>query len=299
VVVRGGDAYKRLSETFTNDLSKISPGRAQYTHLLDPEDASVVDDIIVLWVDEETFFVMPNASNTENVLGVVGGVDITQSRSVIALQGPSAMSIAASFDPTIAEMKRFRVQGFSFAGSDGHVSTTGYTGEQGVEFSVPNDVAPRLFEEILLRGAVPAGLGARDTLRLEAGLPLHGHELGPGITPFEAGLGWVVDLTKANFVGKEALLRQEERGRRYSLVGVASSSRQPLRAEMELLGSGGERVGRLTSGNFSPVLEVGIGLALVVHPVEIDEVLEVGREGRFRQVQIVGLPFVSKAYAKT
>jgi aminomethyltransferase len=299
VVVEGSGARDRVQAALTNNIDKVAPGRAQYTHLLDPNDASVIDDIIVVWVAEERFFVMPNASNTENVIGVLGGTDITRNRSVLALQGPSAMGIAASFDPTIAEMKRFRVQEFRFGGEDGHVSTTGYTGEQGVEFSVPNSVAPQLFGELIERGAIPAGLGARDTLRLEAGLPLHGHELGPGITPYEAGLGWVVDLSKPEFRGRDALLHQEQSGRRYSLVGVMASSRQPLRADMELRRPEGELVGRVSSGNFSPMLGVGIGLAFVTSPVAVHDYLEVGQGKNVRRVEVVDLPFVSKAYAKT
>ncbi len=159
-------------------------------------------------------------------------------------------------------MRRFGVTPFTWNGVECVAAGTGYTGEDGVECAVPADAAADLWEALLGAGVRPAGLGARDTLRLEAALPLHGHELGPGITPLQAGLGWVVGWDKPEFRGREALVEERQRGVRRHLVGLATEGRQPPREGSSLVG-GGRPVGEVTSGNFSPMLGHGIALALV------------------------------------
>src|SRR5690606_16434124 len=141
------------------------------------------------------------------------------------------------------------------------VAGTGYTGEDGVEITLPPEPAAELWVALLDAGVEPAGLGARDTLRLEAGLPLHGHELGPGITPLQAGLGWVVGWDKGPFQGRDALAAEKERGIARRLRGLVTAGRRPPRADQHVLVDG-KVVGVVTSGNFSPVLEQGIALAL-------------------------------------
>ena len=261
VRVRGADAYDHLQHSLSNDLSRIHPGRAQYTHLLD-EDGFVVDDIIVWWVDEERFDVMPNASNTTDVLQAIGGSDVTDERAVIAVQGPEARGRLARVSPEAAAVHRFAVERFEWGGAACLVAGTGYTGEDGVECAVPAEVATAFWEAVLGGGVAPAGLGARDTLRLEAGLPLHGHELGPGITPLQAGLGWVVGWSKGDFTGRAALEEERANGPARRLRGFVADGRQPLRDGSPLC-EGPERVGILTSGNYSPMRERGIGLGFV------------------------------------
>ena len=192
VRVTGPGAFERLQGVLTADLGKIGPGRTQYTHLLDPDDASVLDDIIVWWVGEDRFDVMPNASNTDRVRDAIGGEDVTGTRAVIAVQGPEARERLATVAPEAAAVPRRRVAAVDVLGVPCVVAGTGYTGEDGVELAVPAESAGAVWDAVVGADANPAGLGARDTLRLEAGLPLHGHELGPGITPLQAGLGWVV-----------------------------------------------------------------------------------------------------------
>src|SRR5205823_24284 len=154
---------------------------------------------------------------------------------------------------------------------------TGYTGEDGVECAVAAAAAPRFWTAVVDAGAVPAGLGARDTLRLEAGFPLHGHELGPGITPLQAGLGWVVGWDKGGFRGRAPLEAERARGPARRLRGLLADGRQPPRAEQLVRRAGGD-VGHVTSGNFSPVLERGIALAFLRPDVEEGAGVEV--EGR-------------------
>lgn len=261
VHVSGNDAFEHLQHSFSNDLRKVAPGRAQYTHLLD-EDGAVVDDIIVWWLDDEEFDVMPNASNTSSVVGAIGGTDVTADRAVIAIQGPEARDRLATLAPDAAAVHRFHVARFAWQGTPCLVAGTGYTGEDGVECYVPADTALDFWHAVLAAGILPAGLGARDTLRLEAGLPLHGHELGPGITPLQAGLGWVVGWDKGDFTGRAALEEERANGPARRLRGIVADGRQPLRDGSELWADG-KAVGVLTSGNFSPMRERGIGLGFV------------------------------------
>ena len=297
--VSGVDAYGRLQRAFTNDLARIEVGRTQYTHLLD-EDGSVLDDIIVWWVAPESFDVMPNASNTDRVADALGSAetdrrfqatDVTASRAVLAVQGPEARSRLAAVSPGASEVARNCVAAVQWEGISLTVAGTGYTGEDGVEIAVPAEASEQLWDAVTAAGITPAGLGARDTLRLEKGLPLHGHELGPGITPLQAGLGWVVRWDKTSFRGREALATERERGIHRRLRGLRVEGRRPPREGQSVLRDG-EVAGEVTSGNFSPMLETGIALAFVPPDVEIGDELAVDMRGTPTPATVVKLPFV-------
>jgi aminomethyltransferase len=293
VRVSGPQAYSLLQTTFTNDLRRIKPGRAQYTHLLD-DDGSVIDDIIVWWVDDQEFHVMPNASNTSPVRTVLGeGDDVTGDRAVLAIQGPQARAWMAGVAPEATDIGRFAVRRFSWRGAPCIVAGTGYTGEDGMEIAVPAAAAPSLWEAVLDAGVMPAGLGARDTLRLEAGLPLHGHELGPGITPLQAGLGWVVAWEKGPFRGRHALETERAQGIDRILQGLEVEGRQPPRAGYPVL-AGGEVVGAVTSGNFSPTLNRGIALAFVPPRLAVGTEVTVDARGQTLAGRLVPIPFVDR-----
>jgi len=289
----GDEIFDHLQNTLTNDLRKVAPGQAQYTHLLN-EQAGVVDDIIVWWVGPNEFDVMPNASNTSGVLSVLPGIDITATRCVLAVQGPKARALMATIDPRFAEVPRFHVRRFEFAGVEVRIAGTGYTGEDGIEIAVPNEGADEMLARIVEAGVTPAGLGARDTLRLEAALPLHGHELGPTITSLEARLGWVVGWDKPTFLGREALDQQRRDGVPRLLTAFATESRQPLREGAEIFIDGVQR-GTLTSGNFSPVLGHGIGLGFIDGGVEVGTEVSMAMRGREVPAVVVKAPFVRKA----
>lgn len=294
VRVTGPDAVERLQRALSNDITRIGPGRAQYTHLLD-DDGSVLDDIIVWWHpddgDEPVLDVMPNASNTERVLAAVGGDDVTGARAVLAVQGPVARSITGEVVEGVDAIGRFRVGVVPWAGERAVAAGTGYTGEPGVEIAVPVDAAASLWDALVDAGAEPAGLGARDTLRLEAGLPLHGHELGPGITPLQAGLGWVVAFDKGDFPGREALVAERARGVHRHLVGIATTGRRPPRAGCDVL-VGDDVIGEVTSGNFSPVLGHGIALAFAPPDVGVGADVAVDVRGTRLAGTVVATPFV-------
>ncbi len=304
VRVTGRGAHPALQWAFTNDLDRIAPGAAQYTHLVDPDDGHVVDDIIVWWVGDDDLLVMPNASNTDRIVHALeeaaadhaGGAtctieDVTTQRAVIAVQGPNARDRLAKVLPEPATVARFGVDAVDSELFRGWVAGTGYTGEDGVELHVPAAAAVGVWEAVLATGVHPAGLGARDTLRLEAGLPLHGHELGPGITPLEAGLGWVVRFDKGDFRGRDVLVAQREQGVTRRLRGLVTEGRQIPRAGCAVAVEG-TVVGEVTSGNFSPVLERGIALAFLPPDVDDGTVVTVDVRGRDVEATVTQTPFV-------
>ncbi len=293
VRVTGDGALDRLQAAFTNDLGKISPGRAQYTHLLDDADASVLDDIIVWWHPDSpyVFDVMPNASNTERVIEAIGGDDITAARAVIAVQGPEARSLAAAVYPALGDIGRFRVGHVDLDDAACVVAGTGYTGEPGLEIAVPATRAEAVWKALADGGLRPAGLGARDTLRLEAGLPLHGHELGPGITPLQAGLGWVVAWSKPEFRGRSALDDERRTGPARLLRGITTEGRRPPREGCDVL-IGDAVVGTVTSGNYSPVLGHGVALAFLPPDTEAGAPIEVDVRGTRLRGVVTSTPFV-------
>ncbi len=290
VRVEGPGSFELLQTSLTNDLHRIGPGRAQYQHLLDESDASVLDDIIVWWVADEHFDVMPNASNTARVISVLGGHDVTNERAVIAVQGPRARERLASVSADAAAVAHFGVADFHFKGVPCRVAGTGYTGEDGVECAVPSEMAPEFWRAVVGAGVTPAGLGARDTLRLEAGLPLHGHELGAGITPLQAGLGWVVSWDKGPFRGREALERERTAGIRRRLRGLLAEGRRPPR-NGDAVAVDGEASGEVTSGNFSPVLQRGIALAFLPPGTAMGARVEIEMRGGPVPANVVKPPF--------
>lgn len=296
VRVEGPDALDRLQRSFSNDLSKIGPGRSQYTHLLD-DDGSVIDDIIVWWLPDDgsgvdRFDVVPNASNTSGVIAAIGGEDVTSTRAVLAIQGPKSRRVLADVAPAAADVARHQVRRVDWRDVTCTVAGTGYTGEDGVEIAVPASAAVDLWHAIVDAGATPSGLGARDTLRLEAGLPLHGHELGAGITPLQAGLGWVVAWDKPRFRGRDALIAERERGVTRRLVGIVMPGRRPAR-EGSIVSIGETEVGVVTSGNFSPTLEHGIALAFVRPDVEIGTAVSIDVRGTWIDGEITSTRFLA------
>ena len=298
VRVQGPAAHRALQWALTNDLNRAGVGAAQYTHLLDPSDASVLDDIIVWWVGGDRFDVMPNASNTDRVVsalteqaGELDITDVTADRAVIAVQGPQARTrLAAAGGDEVASVGRFKVAAGRFGKIPVTVAGTGYTGEDGVEMAVGVEDAATVWQRLVDAGISPAGLGARDTLRLEAGLPLHGHELGPGITPLQAGLGWVVRWDKGDFRGRAALEAERETGPRRRLRGLLAEKGRPPRDGCPVR-RGDDEVGVVTSGNFSPVLGQGIALAFLAPDVGVGDDVVIDVRGRDLPAEVVKPPF--------
>ena len=289
----GARTLDRLQATFTNDLGKIAPGRAQYTHLLDADDASVLDDIIVWWIDDEVFDVMPNASNTERVVAGDRRRATSPHSGDPRRPGPGGTR-AAGHDRARGRRRRpvpGRHRGGGAAPS-ARWPARATRARTASSWPCPAERAALVWEAVLGAGVVPAGLGARDTLRLEAALPLHGHELGPGITPLQAGLGWVVAWDKAAASAVGTRWRPSASGAWPArLRGLAVEGRRPPRAEQAVLDRR-RAAGEVTSGNFSPML--GHGIALAFLPPEVGGGRRGGdrRAGRALPATVVPTPFV-------
>ena len=227
-------------------------------------------------------------------------VDQTESTGMVAIRGPRVIERVSGVLPVdVKAMKRYQFESGNYMGMlKFTVFRSGYTGEDGVEIIIPGKVAPMAMK--LLGGKMdkeeatikPAGLGARDTLRLEAGLPLHGHELGPGITPLQAGLGWVVGWSKGDFRGRGPLEAERARGVARLLRGLTVDGRQPPRTGSEVL-AGGTVVGHVTSGNFSPVLGHGIALGFVPPTLEPGAAVAIDVRGKHLPGRVVRTPFVT------
>ncbi|WP_172651746.1 glycine cleavage system aminomethyltransferase GcvT [Rhodococcus opacus] len=280
IAVTGPESGAVLDYALAGELSKIGVGRAKYS-LLCNAGGGVIDDLVVYRLANEHFLVVANAANAPTVHrelaarveGFSARVDDQSSETaLIAVQGPAAHDVVQSLVPaeqveTVAELKYYAVTRAVVAGIDVLLARTGYTGEDGFELYVPNELSVQLWRALLdattARGGVPAGLACRDTLRLEAGMALYGHELTLGTNPYEAGLGKVVRLNK-DFVGRDALQTLSEQVPRRVLVGLAGSGRRAARAEYTVLDAAGESaVGTITSGALSPTLGHPIALAFV------------------------------------
>jgi len=311
VRVEGPGAHALLQAALTNDLDRVGPGRAQYTHLLDPSDASVTDDIIVWWVAPERFDVMPNASNTDGVTGALAEVlagtggevamaDVTAERAILAVQGPTAREVVAKVSPEAAEVGRFRVVEFEWDGHHCVAARTGYTGEDGFEFFPPRERCPELWDALMAEGAADGlraiGLGARDTLRLEARMPLYGNELADDISPLEAGLAWAVKLDKGDFVGRDKMAAQKAAGVPRKTVGFRMVEKGPSPRSHYEVAVDGRVVGFVTSGAMSPTLGYNLGIAIVEADVAgIGKPLDIMIRGKAVRAEQVKVPFYKRA----
>lgn len=264
-----------------NDIVRVSPGRCQYTMILN-EDGGIIDDLIVWWWEDNRFWVMPNAANHERVKARFSEqsdctVDDLQADTVfLAVQGPQALALLESVLGSAPG--RFRCVSVDWRGSEVRMAGTGYTGEPGAEVCTDPDTGSALLAEIVAAGAVPCGLGARDTLRLEAGLALWGEDIDESTTPLEADLGFAVSYDH-EFSGKEALVAQRDRGVDRLLCGFVLDDRGIPRHGYDVTTSGGS-TGKVTSGNLSPMLDRGVGIVYLSPPPESGETIEVSIRDR-------------------
>ena len=290
----GPGAPDALDRLLCNDIRKIAPGRTQYTLMLS-KSGGVIDDLIVWWWGEEDFWVLPNAANHERVMAAFArepGSDVADLRAstvMLALQGPDAPAV---FESLFGEAPgRFRTAKAEFAGEEVSVAGTGYTGERGGEICASPEVGIRLAEAMIEAGVAPCGLGSRDTLRLEAGLPLWGEDIDESTTPIEAGLGFAVSPAH-DFVGKDSVTSQIERGPERLLKGFVLDDRGIPRSGHALRTANG--AGAVTSGNLSPTLGRGIGMGYI-SPPPADNFIEVEIRGRWVPGRIVDPPFHKNA----
>ena len=303
--VTGPDAASFLRSLVTYDVTGLEAGRGHYT-LVCQEDGGILDDVFVFRLADERFLLVINAANADKIRDWIRQrlhsslrttVEDRQAQTVmVALQGPDAQRYLARLVPSLAEgLGRQRGAEVSLAGVTLLFSRTGYTGEDGVEMILPSAAGVILWQWFVEHRVQPCGLGARDSLRLEAALPLYGNDIDTSTNPFEAGLGWVVTLDDgADFIGREALLRIREAGVQRHLACLKAQDRGVMRAGYPVLYSG-RRVSELTSGGFSPTLGVSIGMAyLPTELASVDTELDVDVRGKPLRTQVVKRPFYKR-----
>jgi aminomethyltransferase len=289
--VEGPRAHELLQSTLSNDLGRLADGQAQYT-LLTNESGGIVDDLIVYQLSPFRFLLIVNAANREGDYEwlkereIAGSDvrDVSDEYALLAVQGPRSLERLGLGEAVAFTFAEGEIDGIACM-----INRTGYTGEQGVELMVPSEDAPQLWDRVVDRGATPAGLGARDTLRLEVCYPLHGNDIGPETDAISAGLGWVCALDK-EFTGVEELRRVKEEGPQQTLAAFVMKERAIPRQGMPIEGGG-----EVTSGTHSPMLDRGIGMGYV--PAQRgapDTELTIDVRGKPRRARVVKKPIYKR-----
>ena len=309
VAIRGDGAASALERLVPGDIQALAQGRMRYT-MLTNEDGGILDDLIVTNVGTYLFVVL-NASRKEadiahlqSNLAEDCAVEELADRALLALQGPRAADVLARFAPGVEKMAFMSAEPFTIDGSNLAVTRSGYTGEDGFEISVPTGDAERIASMLLAEdGVAPAGLGARDSLRLEAGLCLYGQDIDETTTPVEAALSWTIGKRRrqeGGFAGAEVILGQLANGTARRRVGIVPDGRAPARAHTEVTDADGRKVGEITSGGFGPTFggPVAMGYVATDHAAD-GTALNLMVRGTPRPAQVRPLPFVPHRYRKT
>lgn len=303
-LIKGNKAKAELNKIFTNDLNRITSQQAQYTMLL-TKAGGVIDDIFVYLRNDEEIFIIPNASNADQVLAILkenlpSNLTITNLHreiSILAIQGPKSKELLTKINLPV-DIDYLSFLDVPYKSTTLTVCRTGYTGEWGYELLVQSEVVKDLWQDLLSAGAdfgvMPAGLGARDTLRTEMGYPLHGQDITKNISPNEAGLMWAVGLNKESFLGKLAVESEKIRGPKRKAFGLIAVDRAIPRSEMKVFLDKqlNEEVGVITSGTFAPTLKQGIALALLDSKLNLAQSVYVDVRGRTMEFKLVKPPFV-------
>ena len=305
ITIKGPGALATLNHLLTNDFTRMSTGKVRYSVMCN-ENGGCVDDLLVYKFGEDDYFLVVNASNRhkdfehmkKNILPDTEIEDISDTLAQVALQGPNSREIMKKVmkEEDIPEKYYTAKRNVDIGGMDCIISYTGYTGEAGYEIYTANENAEKMWD--LLRengkefGLIPCGLGARDTLRLEASMPLYGHEMDEVVSPLETGLDFGVKMDKKEFIGKQALLDRGEP--KICRVGLTILDRGVLREHQDVY-IGDEKIGHTTSGTFSPLLKTSIAMALIdkKHSA-LDTVVEVDVRGRRLKAKIVEMPFYTR-----
>jgi aminomethyltransferase len=310
VTVSGTDSEHFLNYLITNDVSTLTPDSAQYS-VMCTESGGIVDDFVIYRLEKDKFLVVFNAGNREKDYNWfkknakeynVNVEDVSDNVAMLAVQGPNAeKTLQKVSSEDLSKIGRFKCGRSRFGGVDVFLARTGYTGEDGFEIFIWNaslsrpDLAVKVWTGILEAGKVhgiePCGLGARDTLRLEAGLCLYGNDIDENTTPIEAGLGFVVKLQKDRFIGKEVLQKQKTEGSKRKRVGIKMIDQGIPRPGFEIRLTNGEMIGQLTSGTFSPLLKRGIGMGYVKTPQALEDApINVNIRGKMAKAKIAAFP---------
>ncbi len=311
IEIAGKDALAAVQRFSCNDASKLAAGQAQYSGLMTPE-GTLVDDLLVYRLAAQHFLLVVNASHIAEDYAYIAGaiapvgdaiaVDASSRYALLAVQGPRALEVLQPLTGVdLAAIKYYWFAHGEVASVRATISRTGYTGEDGFEVFVPPQSADRVWLALLQSGAsvgiAPCGLGARDTLRLEASMRLYGNDIDRTTTPLEAGLGWIVALGKGDFIGAGALTRQKAEGLQRKLVGFEMVDRGIARQGYDLYAAGGaDKIGAVTSGTQTPFLKKAIGMGYVpIGYAAIGTELEVHIRGRRTRARVVPMPFYKRS----
>ena len=302
-VLSGKGALSSIQMLFTNDFSSLATGRIRYTPMCN-EKGGIIDDMVVYKLDEERFLIVANASNREKDAAWIKGHlekdtafdDLSDSYGQIALQGPASFSILGSISETVPQKYYTFIENGKAAGISCIISQTGYTGEAGFELYCKTEETERLWTALLEAGKeaglIPCGLGARDTLRLEASMPLYGHEMDETITPFEAGLSFAVKMSKDDFFGKAELKGKENPAR--IRTGLKVTGKGIIREQCPILHNG-KNIGITTSGTFLPYLKQSMAMAMLSSEfAQAGIKVEADVRGRIIEAETCALPFYKR-----
>jgi aminomethyltransferase len=310
IEVKGKRALDFCQRIATNDASQMKPGKVQYSAILN-ERGGVIDDCTLYRLAEEHFMFVVNASRKDAVFSWfeqhrMDGAkvdDRSDAYGLLALQGRSAEALMSNLAKRdLSTLKYYEFLWAELMDSAVLISRTGYTGEDGFELYAPSDKTGTIWDMILEAGSkgglLPIGLGARDTLRLEMGYMLYGHEINEGTTPLEAGIGWAVKMDKGNFIGRERLLEQKAQGVRRRIRGVKMTDRGIPRSHYEVYAGADKKIGEVTSGTFSPTLKQGIALAMVDAGIAEGDTVSVKVREKLALAEVVRPPFVKGSVKK-
>ncbi|HWH18641.1 MAG TPA: glycine cleavage system aminomethyltransferase GcvT [Allosphingosinicella sp.] len=306
LIIAGDGAEKALESLLPADLSILKEGRLRYSLLL-TEDGGIIDDLMVTRRGDHFYMVVNGATKEGDIAhleanlppGVV--VDHMKEQALLALQGPKAVDALTRVAPGVEALSFMQGGAFQLSGATVWISRSGYTGEDGFEISLPAARAADIADLLAAQPEVkPIGLGARDSLRLEAGLPLYGHDLDTQTTPIEADLGFAISKRRraeGGFPGWHRIIREIEQGTITRRVGLAVEGRQPVREGAMVVDGEGNEVGRVTSGGFSPMLEAPIAMAYVPSALAVEgAAISLAQRGRIFQARVVPMPFVPHRY---
>ena len=304
IILRGDDIAGQLEKILPTDVRGLKQGETKYSMLLN-DKGGIIDDLMVT-CRSDNYFLVVNAGRKHEDLAFLhanlkADIEYLEDRSLIALQGPKAAAILGGFNPIIHTMKFMSGQKVDIMGVACFVTRSGYTGEDGFEISVPNQKIEEVAKVLLMeKGVEPVGLGARDSLRLEAGLCLYGHDIDETTTPIEANLNWVISKrrrTEGGFNGDAIILGQMKDGTARRRVGIQPLDRAPAREGTEIQNAAGENIGVITSGGFGPTVDRPIAMGYVrPDHAAIGTHLKLVVRGRLLEAQVTSLPFVEHRY---
>ena len=299
------DITSKLQEILPTDLKNLKINQSKYSFLM-KENGGIYDDLIITRMKDQ-YMIILNAACKENDLQIIRNklndqsLEINNNFSLVAIQGPESKSILESVVSNVSKLKFMNGENFSFENDEIYITRSGYTGEDGFEISLPNKVAISFVEELILKGSTLIGLGARDTLRLEAGLCLYGHDINENTSPVEANLKWAISKNRINdnFIGSQEIKKQIEEGVSKLRVGIKPETRVIARESTKIFDEKDNEIGKVTSGTFGPSVNASIAMGYISNShskTDTKVFLEV--RGKKHPSNICGLPFYKKSYVK-